>query len=352
MSEKGHQSLLFVGAYLSASKGTRAVAEDLAVRLRDRHWSVKITSTSRSRAGRLIDVFWTIWSSRSDYQIGCVDVFSGNAFWWAYGSAKLLRTLGKPIILTLHGGKLPIFAARWPRHVRWLLSAADRVVTPSEYLRAHFFEIRDDIVLLRNAIDLSDYRFEHRVSAEPRLAWLRAFHSIYNPSLAVRAVALLAKDYPRLMLTMYGPDKHDGSLAEAEQLARELEIAERLVTPGSIPKSGVPQCLSRYDIFLNTTTAESFGVSVVEAAALGMCIVSTNVGELPYIWTHDHDALLVPPNDPHAMADAVRRILTEPGLAERLSRNARKTAEQFDWSFILQQWEAILMSVIEKDSSG
>jgi glycosyltransferase involved in cell wall biosynthesis len=90
----------------------------------------------------------------------------------------------------------------------------------------------------------------------------------------------------------------------------------------------------------------------MEAAALGMCIVTTNVGELPHIWTHEHDALLVPPKDPKAMADAIRRILTEPELAERLSRNARAKAEQFDWSIILPQWEAILMKLTSGRSAN
>jgi glycosyltransferase involved in cell wall biosynthesis len=76
-----------------------------------------------------------------------------------------------------------------------------------------------------------------------------------------------------------------------------------------------------------------------------MCIVSTNVGELPYLWENGVDALLVPPNDPEAMAAAVKRILTEPGLAEKLSKNARIKAEQFDWPIILPQWEELFNSI-------
>jgi glycosyltransferase involved in cell wall biosynthesis len=83
----------------------------------------------------------------------------------------------------------------------------------------------------------------------------------------------------------------------------------------------------------------------MEAAACGLCIVSTNVGELPLLWQDGHDALLVQPADAKAMAGAVRRILTGPGLAERLSRNARFKAEQFDWSVILPLWERVLNNV-------
>ena len=150
---------------------------------------------------------------------------------------------------------------------------------------------------------------------------------------------------------MYGPDKADGTYQSVIDYIFQAGIKDGVNIAGPIPKTDVPAHLDQHDIFLNTTTAESFGVSVMEAAALGMCIVTTNVGELPYIWTHEHDALLVPPNDPQAMADAVRRILTEPGLAERLSRNARAKAEQFDWSVILPQWETLLLDVIERHRS-
>jgi glycosyltransferase involved in cell wall biosynthesis len=83
----------------------------------------------------------------------------------------------------------------------------------------------------------------------------------------------------------------------------------------------------------------------MEAAACGLCIVSTNVGELPLLWQDGHDALLVQPDDSTAMAAAARRILREPGVAERLSRNARAKAEQFDWSVILPLWERVLNNV-------
>ena len=79
--------------------------------------------------------------------------------------------------------------------------------------------------------------------------------------------------------------------------------------------------------------------------ACGLCIVSTRVGGIPYLLEDGSDALLVPPNDPDAMAAAVRRILTEPGLAERLSRNARQKASGFDWRTILPRWEALFTEI-------
>ena len=142
-----------------------------------------------------------------------------------------------------------------------------------------------------------------------------------------------------------GPDLGDGSLQETEELARLLGLEDRVRIDGAVAHGDVPQVFARGDIFLNTTNCESFGVSVVEAAASGLCIVSTDAGALADMWANGRDALLVPRRDHVAMTDAVRRILTKPGLAARLSRNGRRTAERYDRESILTYWEELLNQV-------
>lgn len=328
--------------------GTRGVCEDLAERLHANGWPVITTSAKPGRLVRLADMLSTIWRQRRNYALAQVDVYSGPAFFWAEASCWLLRRLRKPYVLTLHGGNLPGFARRWPRRARRLLRSAAAVTTPSRYLQEKMQPYRNSLCLLPNPLDLRAYPYRERSQTRPRLVWLRAFHSIYNPSLAPKVIALLTSEYPDIHLTMIGPDKHDGSLRETQEIANKLSITDHLDIPGAVPKASVPNYLSKGDIFLNTTRYESFGVSVMEAAALGLCMVSTNVGELPYLWQNEQDALLVPPDDPEAMAAAIRRILNEPGLSERLSRNARAKAEQYDWSIVLPQWNTLLLNVSKR----
>jgi glycosyltransferase involved in cell wall biosynthesis len=227
------------------------------------------------------------------------------------------------------------------------MQSAEVVTTPSGFLLERMAPYRSDLRLQLNPIDLNLYRFQKRQRPQPKLIWLRAFHSCYNPSLAPEVVALLARDLPEVSLVMYGHDKGDGSMQAMREVATTLGVSGRIQTPGGVPKTEVPERLNMGDIFLNTTNVDNTPISVLEAMACGLCVVSTNVGGMPYLVDHERDGLLVPPGDAHAMAAAVRRILTEPGLAERLSANARKKAERFDWSVILPEWERLLAGALK-----
>jgi glycosyltransferase involved in cell wall biosynthesis len=227
------------------------------------------------------------------------------------------------------------------------LTSAVYVMAPSHYLREALLPLYPTIRLLPNPIDIIHYPYRWRSDFQPRFIWLRAFHSIYNPRLAVEALAQLVGEYPEASLLMIGPDKGDGSLALAQQAAHALAVAPQVKFVGQVAKSAVPGWLSQGDIYLNTTNLDNTPISVMEAMACGLGIVSTNVSGIPYLLTAEQDSLLVPPKDPDALAQAIRRLLTEPGLGARLSANARAKAEQFDWSVILPQWIQILTAAIE-----
>jgi glycosyltransferase involved in cell wall biosynthesis len=300
---------------------------------------VRTTSRQPNRLLRLADMLQCVYRQRREYDVAQVEVYSGPAFLWAEAVGSALRQLRKPYILTLHGGQLPQFAERNPRRVRRLLNSAEIVTTPSRYLHDEMAGYRADLLMLPNAIELGAYRYRLRQGAAPALVWLRAFHEIYNPMLAPKVVKLLVEKYPDVHLTMVGPDKRDGSLQRTLEEAARLGVANRLTLAGGCPKAEVPAWLTHGDIFLNTTNVDNTPVSVIEAMATGLCVVSTNVGGLPDLVEHDRTGLLVPPNDPAAMADAVAQVLRDPLLAERLSGSARTWAEAYDWSAVLPMWE-------------
>jgi len=286
----------------------------------------------------------TAWTHRKGYQIAVIEVFSGSSFIWAFCIFRLVRLLKKRTVLVLHGGRLPDFARSHPLLIRSLLSSADRVFAPSEYLRAKMLEYRKEIGILPNGIELPNYSMRLRSQLKPDLVWLRAFDAIYNPSLAIEAVALLRNEFPGIRLTMVGPDK-DGSLRDVMMLVARHGLSDQVSFTGCVPKSKVPQMLNAGDIFLSTTTVDNSPISLTEAMACGLPVVSTNVGGVPYLVEDEVDALLVPSGDAVAMAAAIRRLLTDPLTAGRLSKNGREKAERFDWSVIMPQWESMLVGL-------
>jgi len=99
------------------------------------------------------------------------------------------------------------------------------------------------------------------------------------------------------------------------------------------------------DVFINTTNVDNTPVTVMEALACGLCVVSTDAGGVPHLVTHGREALLVPRGDSQAMAAAVRRILSDPDLASTLSCRGRERSKDWDWSVVLPQWEELLESI-------
>jgi len=338
--------ILLIGNHFHNKSYNQNAWQELATQLQKTGTQIITTSGKTGKLGRLADMLWTIWHDRKQYDAAQVDVFSGPAFTWAYLSGWLLRWLKKPFILTLRGGNLPIFSDKHPQLVRILLGWANRVTSPSTYLQQQLSVFRVNIDILPNALDLQKYTFRLREHVQPRLVWMRAFHKIYNPSLAPRVLRGLKDRGIIVHLLMAGPDKGDGSLQQTMKTALELGVSNLMEFPGRVEKSLVPDSLSKGDIFINTTNYDNTPVSVLEAMACGLCVVSTNVGGLPFLLDNEVDALLVPPDDPNAMANAVQRILQESGLAGRLTFNARKKVEQFDWSVVLPKWETLFGELI------
>ena len=291
-------------------------------------------------------MIWTIIRYRQQYEIALIEVFSGPSFTWAEITTYLLKALKKKVILALYGGNLPNFGESHPRRVQRLFSSANQVIAPSNYLKEGMRQYCSEITLLRYGVDIDEFQYRHRDNPKPKLVTLRSIHEIYNPPLAPKVLNCILNKYPDASLVMMGANKHDGSWEKTERTISELGITDKVKMAGRVPRSKVPINLNDADIYLNTPNIDNTPLSIAEAMACGLCIVSTNIGGLPFIMNDGENALLVPPDNPEAMAKAVLRILEESGLASRLSLNARLEAEQYSWSTVITKWEELFLQTI------
>ncbi|MGQ0612346.1 MAG: glycosyltransferase family 4 protein [Planctomycetaceae bacterium] len=336
--------LCFVGPHVGVHPGmvpTQALL--LCRRFRASGRAALSCSSARSRTLRLLDTLRTLVWHRRRYDIGCVEVFSGRAFVIADLASLVARMLGKRLVLALHGGGLPAFAERHPRWVRRVLARADRVVAPSRFLAQCAAGSGRAARIIPNGLDLASYPWRLRGPCAPRLFWMRTFHPVWNPALAVRVLARVRATLPEATLVMAGQDR--GEQGAVKRLAGELGVGSAVRFPGFLDGEGKAREGGGAEIFLNTNRVDNAPVAVLEACALGLPVVSTAVGGIPDLLRDGETGLLVPEGDAEAMAAAVVRLLRDAELARSLSRNGRRLAEACDWGVVQARWEELFCEV-------
>lgn len=341
--------VLMVAPFLAGRDGRWSYAQDLSLRLAGDRFTVRRSSTVFFRPLRMADMVGSALGCRGSFEVALIDVYSGPALIWAEAVSRTLRIRRKPYALALHGGALPRHAESEPQRMAALLRPAAAVVAPSRYLLDAFSPWRPDIRLIPNAIDLADYPGRRRRAPRPRLMWLRSFHRLYNPAMAIRVLAQVLERHGDASLTMAGMDRGDGSFQECRALARELGVLEKVIFTGAVPKREVGRVLSQGDIFLNTTNIDNAPVSMIEAMACGLCIVSTEAGGVPYLVRDGLEALLVKPGDTDGMTARVLELLDDQERARALSESAARKASEFGWETILPQWIDLLSELAGRD---
>ncbi|WP_029037700.1 glycosyltransferase family 4 protein [Salinimicrobium xinjiangense] len=336
------QNLIYIGNKLRSRGGTPTSIDTLAPLLREEGFNVKTASSKKNKLLRLADMLRLVYRNRKKADFVLIDTYSTQNFWYAYAIGRFCQKLNLKYIPILHGGELPARLDRSPGASKKLFGKAFLNVAPSLYMKTVFQQAGIlNVRYIPNSINLEDYPFKERVELRPRLLWVRAFAEMYNPLQALKVLELLLPDYPNAELCMAGPEKDD-SWKTCIRYAKLHRLPVRF--PGQLPKEEWIALSEQYDIFLNTTNIDNTPVSVIEAMAVGLPVVSTNVGGLPYLISADIDGVLVPPNDPERMAAAVNNLFKDPERAVERILAARKKVEAFDWERVRLMWKGILDS--------
>lgn len=339
--------ILFVGPMLGGHPGwVPNPAELLAPRLVERGWTCRLTSSKINRLARLAETLATILSQRESYDIVSLQVYSGPGFIVDDLASWLACRLQKPVVMVLHGGGLPEFIHRHPRWTARVFKRAAQIVTPSGYLRQTVEQMGRFARVIPNALDLGDYPFRQRERAAPRMLWMRTFHPLYNPQMAVEALAVLSQAHPDALLTMAGQDR--GELQTVRLLAERLGVSSKIRFAGFLDTPAKQREFSSHDIYLHTNNIDNMPVSIIEAAAFGLPVVATAVGGVPYLIGDGENGRLVPAGDGSSMAAAVEQILSNPSLAQKFSSQGRSRVEPMDWSCVLPQWETVFQETAAK----
>jgi glycosyltransferase involved in cell wall biosynthesis len=181
----------------------------------------------------------------------------------------------------------------------------------------------------------------------PVVGAITRFYPEKATEVLVEAFAEVARRVPaaRLLLVGDGPQR-----PVLEARARELGLADRIRFAGFQHDPELHVRLFR--VTAVPSREEGLGMTAIESLAAGVPVVATRVGGLPEVVTHGRSGLLVPPDDPAALAGALVRVLAEPGLREQLALGARAESRRFTIDRFVDRMEALYRSVSRDGRRG
>jgi glycosyltransferase involved in cell wall biosynthesis len=265
-----------------------------------------------------------------------VHVFSASYMSFLMGPVPAIligRVLRKRVVLHYHSGEAGDHLAHWGLLVHPWVRLAHMLVVPSEYLADVFAGHGYQTRVIRNVVDLSRFEYRDRRPLRPRLISTRNLEPYYRVDVVLDAFALVKAQRPDATLIVAGYGSEESRL-------RGLAVAGvRFV--GRVDPQSMPQLCEEADIFLNASVVDNQPVSILEAFASGLPVVSTPTGDIRAMVRHAHTGLIVPPGDAESMAAAVLHLLTHPGEASVMAQQARQDVTRYTWLSVRDEWAAV-----------
>jgi len=334
-----NKTVLYIGNDLSKNSKYPTMMATLSVLLESEGYKVVKSSSKKNQLFRLLDMISTtiVKSVKVDYVL--IDTFSTKNFYYALLVSQIARVFKLKYIPILHGGNLPSRLERSPFLSRLIFKNSYINIAPSNYLK-HVFEGKGfKVKFIPNVLEVENYSFKLRKEITPNILWVRAFKHLYNPMMAIEVLRKVKKKYPDASLCMIGPVKDD-SFELVKSFVSDKNLDDSVDFTGVLSKEEWHKRSEEFDVFINTTNFDNTPVSVMEAMALGIPIVSTNVGGMPFLIEHKKHGVLVEKNDSNQMSDAIVKMIENP--PKEMILNARKKVENFSWDQVRIQWVKLL----------
>jgi glycosyltransferase involved in cell wall biosynthesis len=264
-------------------------------------------------------------------------LFAAPAVWLAH-----LR--GVPVVVNYRGGEAEPFLQRSAGLVRRSMARVAALVVPSGFLAGVFGRFGMDSQVVPNIIDRERFGPGEGARARGRhVVIARNLEPIYGIDVALRAFSQVRQALPdaRLSIAGSGPQA-----AELKALAESLGLADAVTFTGRLDRDAMAALYRSADLSVNPSHVDNMPNSVLESLACGVPVVSTRVGGVPFIVEDGRTALLVPPADAQAMAEAIVRALSDDALAQALAEAGMREVARYDWAQVRGQWMAVYRKAV------
>lgn len=275
-----------------------------------------------------------------------IHVFSASYFSFVIAPTPAIaigKLFGKRILLNYHSGEAEDHLQRWRRTAIPTLRMVDSLIVPSVYLERVFARFGLQAKAIFNLIETDEFQFRERRALRPVFLSNRNLELHYGVDRVLRAFEIIQKKFPEAVLTVAG----DGSQKTAlDKLAQDLGL-KNVSFVGRIAPHKIRDFYDAADIYLNGSEIDNQPLSLLEAFACGLPIVTTDAGGIPDVVTDGETGLLVPRGNYQLLAERAIQLLHDPDLAERLAQKGKLECRKYSWVFVRDAW----MDVYEKLAS-
>lgn len=227
-----------------------------------------------------------------------------------------------------------------------LFPFATGVILQTERSRAFFSKrVNKTTVILPNSLNPFFLRPMFLGEREKRIVSVGRLDANKNHEMMIRAWANLAVKYPEYTLTIYG----EGELRDyLQEMITSLGLSDKVFLPGVIPN--VAERIEKASLFLLTSYSEGVSNALIEAMALGLPVIATDVpsGGTVELIEHGKNGWIIPVGDEKALEEAIDRLLSDSDFAGKLGQQAYKLQEKFAPERVNSQWEAYFASKLAR----
>ncbi|MEA2031118.1 MAG: glycosyltransferase family 4 protein, partial [candidate division Zixibacteria bacterium] len=267
-----------------------------------------------------------------------------------------IRSRFSPTVVSVWGSDLMMAEKEWFRKRITIkaLSQAQHITATSHFLKKQTARISP-----RNTdkITIIPFGVTPIMQVEPlppisslRLCYIKSHKSVYGPDVLLKAMAIVKPELPNLMLSLAG---HGNITRELRMMVNELDLTDSVNFVGFVKNSDIYDFISRHHVMVMPSRREAFGVAALETGICGRPVIATNVGGIPEVVHDNKTGLLVPPDDPEALAKAIMKLGKNTDQIKRMGDEGHDfVRDNFSWDQSLDKMTDLYERLIYEASQA
>lgn len=260
------------------------------------------------------------------------------------------RLTGTPYVIRALGGGFDTadLQPRLRRRAERAIQEAAALIAQGRFLEQRILEhggAPDRIRIIHNGVDFKELAADGPPpTTPPYIAYVGGFRRVKGYDVLLRAFARIRKEVAPVRLAIAGkPQEKD----QFERLLKELDLGGAVEYVGVLDRSRIAAFYRHALLYVCPFRKAPFSNANLEAMACGLPVAATNVGGNMEQVRDGVEGLLVPPDDPAALAAAVRRLCLDASLRRRMGEAARRRAQEFDWEHMVDAYEELYRDVLD-----